>query len=300
MCRHVCPVTRVTFNEATSPHGWALAVASARRGLLAWDAEAANLLYQCADCGACQSFCVLAQGGPHPVLPESVPLRDLGVAPAAARALLETLAIDDPLIAPAQDIGLAYTLGRHDMARAAAQTLADELARAGARRLLVLAPDDAHTLLHIFPRLGVALPEGAAVIELTALLAEMLDSGRLRLRRGDGEFAYHDPCQTPRFAGRWAAPRRLLAALTERPIQEGFWREQRAASCGASGGLPLTQPRLAGDMARAALNDATRSGARAVVTEAPACLAHLRAHAPGGVAVLGLYELLAQHTANAN
>ena len=315
MCRHICPVTRVTFNEATSPHGWALAVSSARRGLLEWDAETANLLYQCADCGACQSFCVtdqplpdaivaaradlLAQNRPHPALPETMPTRDLGVALEAARALLETLAIGEPLVAPEQDIGLAYTLGLHDMARAAAQTLADNLARGGARRLLVLAPDDAHTLLHIFPRLHVALPDGAQVIELTALLANLLDEGRLRLRRGNFDVAYHDPCQTPRFEGRWRAPRRLLAALTERPIQESFWREQRAASCGASGGLLLTQPRLASDMARAALADATRGGARTVVTEAPGCLAHLRAHAGDDVEVKGLYELLAQHVLSA-
>ena len=37
--------------------------------------------------------------------------------------------------------------------------MADELARSETRRLLVLAPDDAHTLLHIFPRLGVALTD---------------------------------------------------------------------------------------------------------------------------------------------
>ncbi|KPV48812.1 hypothetical protein SE17_36045, partial [Kouleothrix aurantiaca] len=67
MCRHICPVTRVTFNEATSPHGWALAVSSARRGRLEWDADAANLLYQCADCGACQSFCVTDQPLPDAI-----------------------------------------------------------------------------------------------------------------------------------------------------------------------------------------------------------------------------------------
>jgi Fe-S oxidoreductase len=212
---------------------------------------------------------------------------------AAARALLEALGLSDPIVAPEQAVALAYTLGQHGQARESAQALADELAASGARRLLVLAPDDAHTLLNIFPRLGLALPSGSEVVELTALLADLLDQGQLALRRGDAEFAYHDPCQTPRFSGRWRAPRRLLAALTARPVQEGFWREERAASCGASGGLPQTQPKLAGDMARAALADATRGSARRVVTESPACLAHLRAHAAPGVEVIGLYELLA-------
>jgi hypothetical protein len=45
-------------------------------------------------------------------------------------------------------------------------------------------------------------------------------------------------------------------------------------------------------MARAALADATREGARLVVTDAPGCLAHLRANAEPGVEIKGLYELL--------
>jgi Fe-S oxidoreductase len=159
---------------------------------------------------------------------------------------------------------------------------------------VVLSPEQAHTLTAIYPLLDAALPEGVEVVELTGLLARMLDDGRLKLRAAPIELAYHDPCHTPRLGGRWQAPRRLLAALTERPLQEGFWRERRASPCGASGGLPLTQPRLASDLARAALADATRSGARVVVTDAPGCLAHLRTNAGAGVEVRGLYELLAE------
>ncbi len=307
MCRHICPVTRVTYSEATSPHGWALAIASVRRGLLEWNAETADLLYQCADCGACQGACVTNQPLPEAIVAARAELVERGLGRtlpqpqaagagetlAAARALLEALGLSDPIVAPEPAIALAYTLGQHGQARELGQALAGELGAGGARRLLVLAPDDAHTLLHIFPRLGLALPEGSEVVELTALLADLLGQGRLALRRGDAEFAYHDPCQTARFSRRWQAPRRLLAALSERPVEEGFWRESRAASCGASGGLPLTQPKLAGDMARAALADATRGGAHTVVTESPPCLTHLRAHAAPGVAVVGLYELLA-------
>ena len=83
MCRHVCPVTRVTFREATSPHGWALAIASARRGLLAWSAEAADLLYQCADCGLCRAFCVTDQPLPDAIVAARAEVAAAGSAPAA-------------------------------------------------------------------------------------------------------------------------------------------------------------------------------------------------------------------------
>jgi Fe-S oxidoreductase len=57
MCRHVCPVERVTKREATTPHGWALLIASVIRGSLQWDADTVDTLYQCSDCANCQANC---------------------------------------------------------------------------------------------------------------------------------------------------------------------------------------------------------------------------------------------------
>jgi Fe-S oxidoreductase len=213
----------------------------------------------------------------------------------AARALLESAGVEHSLVAPGRDSGyLAYTLGLHETARDLARATAEELTRLGCRKLVVLAPEHAHVFTHVYPLLGVPLPEQLEVVELTVLLAALLDQGRLRLSATALDLAYHDPCQTPRIDERWRAPRRLLAALTTQEPREGFWRERRAASCGASGGLPWTQPKLAGQMARAALADATRNGTRLVVTDAPGCLAHLRANADATVEVRGLYELLAE------
>ena len=81
MCRHVCPVTRVTYNEASSPHGWALAITSVRRGLLEWNAETADRLYQCADCGLCQSFCVTDQPLPDAIVAARAEVVAAGHAP---------------------------------------------------------------------------------------------------------------------------------------------------------------------------------------------------------------------------
>jgi Fe-S oxidoreductase len=342
MCRHVCPVTRVTYNEATSPHGWALAVASVRRGLMTWDADTVDLLYQCADCGLCQAHCatdqplpfaiaaaraeVVAAGRALPAVAEVEMALRRGLSAAgaeraeatetalfvgtsaahdqvsfdAARSLLEQAGLKPGAVAVGRESGyLAYTLGLHDLARDLARATVEQVAGSGCRTLVTLSPEDTHTLVNVYPLLGAPLPDGVVVVALTELLSNLLDEGRLRLRWNpdqwrDRELAYHDPCQVPRLEGRWRAPRRLLAALTGRPAQEGFWREKRATPCGVSGGLPWTQPALAGRLARAALADATRGGARMIVTEAPGCLAHLRAHAGEGVEVRGLYEMLAE------
>jgi Fe-S oxidoreductase len=352
MCRHVCPVTRVTYNEATSPHGWALTIASVRRGLLDWNAETADLLYQCADCGLCQSFCATDQPLPYAIVAARAEIAAAGHAPAtvatldaalrgwghpyasshpltpsataiadglgsrvetvlfvgatawhrerasldAARRLLTAAGVAHGLASAGRSSGyLAYTLGLHDTARDLARATVEELERGGCRTLVVLSPEHAHTFRSVYPLLGTPLPEDIEVVELTTLLAGLLEEGRLRLRASSLDLAYHDPCQTPRLPGRWHAPRRLLAAITSRAPREGFWREQRAANCGASGGLPWTQPLLANRMARATLADAANGCVSLIVTEAPGCLAHLRANTGQGVKVRGLYELLAEH-----
>jgi Fe-S oxidoreductase len=321
-----------------------LTIASVRRGLLDWNAETVDLLYQCADCGLCQSFCATDQPLPQAIVAARAEVAAAGHAPAAvaavdtalrrwgnayaevvetaavpergetalfvgaaawhrergsldaARRLLEAAGVAHGLAGVGRSSGyLAYTLGLRDTARDLARTTIEEIERSGCRRLVVLGPEHAHALRTVYPLLGAALPGDVEVVELTTLLAGLLGDGRLRLRTSDLSLAYHDPCQTPRLPGRWSAPRRLLAAITSRPLREGFWREQRAANCGASGGLPWTQPRLASDLARAALADVANGSEVLVVTDAPGCLAHLRANADGRVKVRGLYDVLVEH-----
>lgn len=83
MCRHVCPVGRVTKREATTPHGWALLLASVERGQMRWDADTVDTLYQCADCGLCQSFCVTDQALPAAIVAARAQVAVAGLAPAS-------------------------------------------------------------------------------------------------------------------------------------------------------------------------------------------------------------------------
>jgi len=340
MCRHVCPVTRVTANEATSPHGWALLVASARRGLVTWDDDAVDRLYQCADCGLCQVHCVTDQPLPDALIAVRATLVTNGQALAsvaalderlrhwgniyskdssatpirrapaallvgseawhrtpeevqAAQRLLNTAGLEYALAAVGRDEGyLAWTLGLHDTARALAQTTREELTAIGAQRVIVLSPQQLHTLIYVYPRLGIPLPEDLEIVELTALLSRLVNTGQLALRPLTLEAVYHDPAQAPRLNGRGDAPRQLLRSIGV-TLHEMLWRDRRAMSAGTSGGLPWTQSSLAAKMARKVLDDAMRTGVTTLITDAPETLAHLRTVADG-IAVRGLYGLLAE------
>jgi Fe-S oxidoreductase len=87
MCRHVCPITHVTRNEVTSPHGWGLLIASVRRGLTTWNEETVGILYHCADCGLCRAHCVTDQPLPLAINASRAEVVNRQLAPAQVYAL---------------------------------------------------------------------------------------------------------------------------------------------------------------------------------------------------------------------
>jgi Fe-S oxidoreductase len=107
---------------------------------------------------------------------------------------------------------------------------------------------------------------------------------------------YHDPCHALALPDHAQAARQLIVALTGSAPREMLWREQRAAPCGATGGLEFIQPKLAAAMARKRLDGARDTGAEVVLTDDPHCVSHLVQHADG-LPVQNLIELLAQQMA---
>lgn len=91
MCRHLCPVGNITHNETLTPHGWAQLIAMERRGLLEWDSGTIDALYQCADCGNCESHCVTDQPLPNAIAEARTRLAAEGSAPESVLALARKL-----------------------------------------------------------------------------------------------------------------------------------------------------------------------------------------------------------------
>jgi len=91
MCRHVCPVGHVTRLETLTPHGWGLTVASVKRGLLEWNPETVEVMYSCADCGTCRSFCVTDQPLPEAIAAVRAEIVQKKLAPPVVYELDEAL-----------------------------------------------------------------------------------------------------------------------------------------------------------------------------------------------------------------
>jgi Fe-S oxidoreductase len=192
---------------------------------------------------------------------------------------------------------VAASLGLREAAVACGDALIAELKASDAFELLVLTPADRWTFEHVYSkRLGLSWPEPIAVREVTSVLAGAAESGTLTFRRAvaHANYAYHDPCHSARIGRDDREPRALLEAALGKPGQTMFWRERRAHPCGATSGLDITHPQIAGKLAAARLADAVGAGAKTLITDDPSCLRHLRAHATDGVQVVGMYELLAE------
>lgn len=91
MCGQACPVRRVLKNEAMSPHGWALLVASVQRGMLSWNDETVDVLYHCADCGSCQGNCATDRPLPYALMAARAETVQLGHTSAQVKAVDEKL-----------------------------------------------------------------------------------------------------------------------------------------------------------------------------------------------------------------
>ncbi|MGH2872811.1 MAG: (Fe-S)-binding protein, partial [Solirubrobacteraceae bacterium] len=100
------------------------------------------------------------------------------------------------------------------------------------RRIVTSDPHSLNTLRNEYPALG----GDWTVLHHTALLRELLESGRLELRdRLSYRVTYHDPCHLGRFNGEYDNPRRILELLGCTLIEMPRNRSN-SFCCGAGGG----------------------------------------------------------------
>ena len=345
MCRHIAPVEFVTHRETLSPHGWALVIASIRRGLMEWNDDTMDVLYSAADSGNSRAHCVTDQPLPEAIAAVRAEVVAQDLAPAsvykinesinqwgtpfaqmapqtsigkgsyalfvgdeakylwpdtldAALNLLKAVDIEPVLIGIGRNNGyLPSSLGFPETARELAFTTLTELENCEADHMLVLSPGDYFTFKQLYDeRLGIEWPATVQLGEVTILLSEQLESGKLKLHKTNyrSAFAYIDPTHAVRVPTRHEAPRKLLSAVMPTEGRELFWRRERAHPVGSTA-LQFTKPDIAEKLTAARLEDALQSGAEWVITEDAATLSHLKKMADKyNVRVKGLYELLAE------
>ncbi len=196
------------------------------------------------------------------------------------------------VVAPA-DQTCCGALAAHDGDRAAAERLAEANVAAFADVDVVVA-NSAGCGAHL-EGYGHLVPGGdglaARARDVTELVAEALDDGRLPLLAGAGDpVAIQDPCHLRHAQRVVAAPRAVVAAAGHTPVEI----DPAALCCGAAGTYSLLHPEASAELGRRKADQVRTSGAPVVASANPGCELQLRAHLGDEVRIAHPVELYAE------
>jgi Fe-S oxidoreductase len=104
---------------------------------------------------------------------------------------------------------------------------------AGVKKILVSSPHCYHTFKNEYSQFKVNFE----VVHITQFLAELIDSGRLKLSKSTGKkIAYHDPCYLGRHNGIYDQPRAVLKKANGSDVIELPDFGKDSLCCGGGGG----------------------------------------------------------------
>ncbi|MCG2718929.1 MAG: hypothetical protein L6408_08885 [Nanoarchaeota archaeon] len=111
---------------------------------------------------------------------------------------------------------------------------------------------------------------------------------KLNLKSFNEKITYHDPCHLGRHSDIYDEPRYIIKALDFELIESKRTKENTLC-CGAGGGLRNNAPKIASKVAKLRFDDVAT---KKLITCCPMCYHHLKEHAPMGIEVLELSQVL--------
>jgi Fe-S oxidoreductase len=187
--------------------------------------------------------------------------------------ILKTLNVDFTVLEAEECCGSpAYLLGDMDTTRRFCEYNVSKIEDEGASRVVTACPGCYRVLKQVYPKLVGKL--NFEVIHTTELLAEFIDAGKLVFQTNGNDklnILYHDPCELGRHCGVYEEPRKILDSIPEVHLEEFDKNRDEAKCCGGGGGLTISNPNLANQIAQIRLHEAEEKNIQTVVTACPAC-----------------------------
>ncbi|MGD2096039.1 MAG: (Fe-S)-binding protein [Desulfobacterales bacterium] len=141
----------------------------------------------------------------------------------------------------------------------------------GVKKILVSSPHCYHTFTNEYPEFMVNFE----VVHITQYVAELIDAGRLELRKDYGKkVTYHDPCYLGRHNGIYDPPREALKAIPGLELGEMPEARENSLCCGGGGGRIWMETPKEERFSDLRLDQATGVGAEVLVTACPYCITH--------------------------
>ncbi len=212
---------------------------------------------------------------------------------AAAAGLLKKAGVPFTVLKDEPSTGayLGDLIGYVEEVQSLGRTLSGAIDAAGAKTVVVLDPMDARIMKHEYAVWGIA-PK-AVILTATVYFSELLKKGALQPAKvsAPAVVTFHDAGALARDMDETEPGRAILGAMGF-TVKEMFLSGKLAKS---SGGALLQRysPRLSGLLAKGRWEDALRTGARILVTEAPGSFAALSSEVPDGWKLNDLIVMLA-------
>jgi heterodisulfide reductase subunit D len=160
--------------------------------------------------------------------------------------------------------------GLHDEIGEVVEHNLEQVKRLGAKTLVTTCPSCYYTWKMLYPRFA-PVPSDITVLHATQLLAELLESGRLRPGRLPRVVTYHDPCDLARKCEETEAPRYVLRSVPGLELREMANTAMNTLCCGGGGDVKLLDPDTTLAVALRRIEQAVDIEAETVVSACQQC-----------------------------
>jgi heterodisulfide reductase subunit D len=161
--------------------------------------------------------------------------------------------------------------GELDRARDLIKHNVEAVRAMGAKKVVTTCASCFHFWKHSYPTVMGEEDLGLEVQHATEFLAELLKTGKLKLRETDETVTYHDPCDLGRKGGVTEAPRRVLAQIPGLRLVEMAENRDSSHCCGGGGNLETFAPEMVQAVARSRIREAADVGATTLVSACQQC-----------------------------
>ena len=157
--------------------------------------------------------------------------------------------------------------GEFTFQRCAKQNI-ETLGGYGVKKIITTCPHCFNTYKNEYPDFG----GNYEVVHHTQLIAELIKSGKLKLKKSLGSLTYHDPCYLGRHNGVYDAPREVLHQISDGGFTELGRNRSRALCCGAGGGYAWMDDDPKKRINHERIEDVKACGAKTAAVSCPFCM----------------------------
>ena len=161
--------------------------------------------------------------------------------------------------------------GEMERARGLIRHNVDAVRAMGAKKIVMTCPSCFHFWKHSYPAVLGTEDLGIEVQHATEFLADLMETGKLKLRKVRETVTYHDPCDLGRKGGVTEVPRRILAQIPGLRLVEMAENRDSSHCCGGGGNLESFDPQMSSAVARSRIHQVGEVGAGTIVSACQQC-----------------------------